>query len=67
MSKVKFYCETCSGYEPIIYRPAIFESLQKDSEGKVIPGDILCKECHFVIASFSADEPGEYEIVKVQK
>jgi len=60
---VRFYCELCEKSQPVIIEP-----LQKDElNGEKIWGDILCAECRLVIATITADEPGQYEFVKVSE
>lgn len=59
---VRFYCDACDEH-----REVIIERLQKDDlNGDMIWGDIVCKECHLVIATISADAPGVYEFKKVE-
>jgi len=60
MTKVRIFCEVCEEDTPLFIEP-----LQSDDlNGDKIWGDIVCSVCHFVIATISADEPGEYEIVR---
>ena len=44
---IKFYCEVCGKSQDVI-----LEDMTKDVLNKKFPwGDILCKECKFVIAT----------------
>lgn len=60
---VKIYCEVCGSTKPVIIE------LSKDiifpEQG--IWGDILCSDCHFVIATVFGDVEGEYELSKINK
>lgn len=58
---LKFYCEVCDENREI--KPITVEIYGLSST----PWDeIVCDVCHHVIATVSADEPGEYEFVKEQ-
>lgn len=62
---VKFYCEYCDKYTPVIIDPF----LSTDSlNGESIWGDIICaiKGCNSV-TTITADEPGIYEFIKVSE
>lgn len=59
---IKFHCEQCEDGQPVEIEPFVTDELNPD----VAWGDIVCKVCHFVIASVSVDldEQGQYEFVK---
>lgn len=59
----KFFCELCETAQPVIIEPCKKDSLN----GEKIWGDIVCKECHLVIATIECDEAGEYEFVRKEK
>lgn len=57
--QVKFYCEVCGNHTPVE-----IEHLKKDDlNGDMIWGDIVCTECHFVIATISSNIAGNYSFV----
>ena len=60
MTSVKIYCGGCGEYVPLIIEPLHVDELN----GETIWGDVVCPECHFVIDTLTADEPGTYDIVK---
>ena len=55
---VLFYCISCQEH-----RHVKIESLKADdlNKGKDPWGDIVCENCHLVIATISAKQPGIYE------
>lgn len=53
---VKFFCEPCRKAQSVI-----IEKVTKDKRNKTPWGDILCKECRFVIATISSEQEGGYE------
>jgi hypothetical protein len=55
---VRFYCEVCDEHKCVLIEPLETDELNK---GKPPWGDIVCVECHFVIATISADIPGIYK------
>lgn len=59
---IKFYCEICDYHRPVEIEPLQTDDLNK---GKPPWGDIVCQECHFVIATISASESGVYQFAKV--
>ena len=59
---IRFYCTACQKSQSVI-----IERLETDVlNGSKIWGDIICKECHFVIATVEADEPGQYDFIKIE-
>ena len=52
---VKIHCSCCGRYVPIIVEL---------TSGNKMCGNIVCPKCHSTITPFTADEPGEYDIVK---
>lgn len=58
---VRFYCEICDQAQPVEIEPLETDDLNK---GKPPWGDIVCNECHLVIATISADTPGIYSFVR---
>ena len=61
MATVRIYCECCGENVPLEIEPMSTDELNGDK----IWGDIVCPECHFVIATLTADESGIYAIEKV--
>jgi hypothetical protein len=58
-TKIRFYCEFCEEHRPIEIEP-----LRKDDlNGNVAWGDILCKECHFVIATVTSEVEGVLKLI----
>ncbi len=49
--------------------PIEIEPLKTDdlNKGKPPWGDIVCDECHFVIATISANEPGIYQFSRLEE
>ena len=60
---VGFYCVACDDF-----RDVQIEELKRDAlnKGKLPWGDIVCVECHLVIATINANEPGKYEFERVE-
>ena len=56
---IRIYCDSCQKNVEFFIEP-----LSTDNCNEGIWGDIVCKECHLVIATLTADEPGIYDIVK---
>ncbi|MEM7133442.1 MAG: hypothetical protein AAF702_44510 [Chloroflexota bacterium] len=52
------YCDNCEKAQP-----AIFEPLTSDDLNPKPWGDIVCSVCHLVLATLSADQPGEIVLV----
>jgi uncharacterized protein YlaI len=50
---LKFYCEVCGELKPVEIK-----KIEKDDLNEKPWGDILCSDCHFVIATVSADKEG---------
>ena len=51
---VKFYCEMCDEHTPAHIEPAAIDDLNP------MPwGDVVCERCKLVIATYSADKPGQ--------
>ena len=59
---MKFFCEYCGNIQEVEIEPLSTDKLNKPK----IWADILCKECHFVIATIEAEEPGIYNFIKVK-
>jgi hypothetical protein len=51
---IYFYCEVCGDHQEVDIEP-----LKKDDLNPCPWGDIVCKACHFVIATVSADVEGK--------
>lgn len=60
-TKMKFYCSCCGKAMPVI----IHECSKDNLNGENIWSDITCCECHFVIATITAPEEGQYDFVKI--
>lgn len=62
---VRFYCSCCGEHQPVDIEPLTVDELNRHTAW----GDILCRKCHFVIATMSVDEKeaGVYKIVKVSE
>ena len=56
---VKFYCEVCEEFQPVEIEP-----IQQDELNDHPWGDIVCAACHFVIATITADQPGQYRFIR---
>jgi len=56
---IRLYCEQCKEFQPVEIEP-----VQGDNLNPMPWGDIICADCHFVIATLVADELGIYSIVK---
>ena len=52
---IKMYCEQCNKRQPFIV-----EDAHKDVLNEFPWGDIYCKKCRFIIATYSADIEGSY-------
>ena len=50
---IKFYCTNCGKFKNVL-----IEELTKDD----LSGDIICNKCHLIIATYSANKPGVYEM-----
>ena len=62
VTMVKFYCECCNDHMCVEIEPLQIDKLNESWAW----GDIVCSECHFVIATISADEAGVYGFVKTE-
>ena len=51
---LKFYCECCGEHQLVI-----IEDISKDKLNKRPWGDVVCRECSFVIATISAKVEGK--------
>jgi len=52
--KVKFFCEICQSHQCVEV-----DKVQSDELNDGDPwGDIVCIECRFIIATYSAEKPG---------
>lgn len=61
-TKMKFHCHCCQNQMPVV-----IHRLSKDNlNGDHIWADVTCCECHFVIATLTAPEEGEYDFVKIK-
>jgi len=50
---ILFYCESCGSAQQVYIEPAVFDELNG------MPwGDIICKRCRSIIATYSADKEG---------
>lgn len=58
---VKFYCISCEEAREVIIEDLSTDDLNGDS----IWGDIICSECHLVIATVTSNSPGQYAFIKV--
>jgi hypothetical protein len=56
--KFEVHCEQCR-----THRPVEIEPITANDMTPVAWGDIVCKRCHFVIATMSAEEPGRLMFV----
>lgn len=54
---VRFFCSTCDANKEVVIEPLKSDDLNK---GKDPWGDIVCVDCHLVIATISAKQPGIY-------
>lgn len=54
---IRFYCNCCGDHQEVEIEPLTKDNLNPDPWG-----DIICKVCHFVIATVSADSVGELEL-----
>lgn len=52
---IRFYCPTCGDHQEVDIEP-----LERKGPNPDPWGDIVCKVCHFVIATVSADVEGEF-------
>lgn len=60
---IKFYCSSCQKNQPVI-----IEEFKKDQlNGEKIWADVVCSQCHLVLISLEADEPGIFNFVLVEK
>jgi len=57
----RIYCKNCAKSQPMLIEPMTDEKHYKKPWG-----DLVCRECSFVIATITVDEPGVYEFVKVR-
>lgn len=48
-----FWCECCDAITPAILEPLEHE----DTTGKFLGGDVVCADCHFVIATMYRVKP----------
>ena len=58
---IRIWCETCQKSTALYIEPLGCDDLNGDA----IWGDIVCSECGLVIATLTADEPGNYDIVRM--
>jgi len=58
---IKIYCDCCDSMQEMIICPL---TQDQNCPEQGIWNDIICKKCHFVIATLSSTEEGEYEIRK---
>jgi hypothetical protein len=56
---IRFYCDSCEKDQPVILEP-----VQTDALNDGPWGDVVCAECHLVLGTMFADEPGIYTIVR---
>lgn len=53
-TEIKFYCDSCGEHRPVEIEP-----LRKDRlNGDVAWGDVVCKECRFVITTLTSEMEG---------
>ena len=50
---ILFYCESCGSAQQVYIEPA-----QRGALNNMPWGDIVCKECSFIIATYSAEKEG---------
>jgi len=58
VDRVHFHCEQCRTHQPVEIEP-----LKADDLNPYAWGSIVCKRCHFVIATMSAETPGRLVFV----
>lgn len=58
----KIYCEVC-GKHQVAAIDKMLPDVHFPQQG--IWGDVTCSVCHYVIATITVDEPGQYDLVKV--
>ncbi len=51
---IKLWCDVC--------KKSCEVEIEKLTIANNFNGDIICKECRFVLTTLSADKPGEYHI-----
>ncbi|MCP4653093.1 MAG: hypothetical protein GY858_06910 [Candidatus Omnitrophica bacterium] len=51
---IKLWCDVC--------KKSCEVEIEKLTIDNNLNGDIICKECRFVLTTLSADKPGEYQI-----
>lgn len=61
---VRFYCECCEEHCDVEIEALKTDELNK---GKPPWGDIVCTVCHLVIATISADKPGDYSFQRIEE
>jgi hypothetical protein len=59
MMTIRFYCDSCEKDQPVTLEP-----VQTDALNDGPWGDVVCAECHLVLGTMFADEPGIYTIVR---
>jgi hypothetical protein len=62
---VSIYCSTCGKFQ--VLEIVNMGPWGVNPEGSINRnwGDLLCSECHLVIATLSVDIPGVYQFIKV--
>jgi len=62
---IKFYCEWCHDQQPVEIERAIIDDTRTEPPGLFsngIPwGDIICKRCGFVVATFFTEHEGQLQ------
>jgi len=56
---LKIYCEHCGNHQMFIAKDLIKDKLNKNPWG-----DIICKKCHFVIATLSSNKECKINFVQ---
>ena len=57
---VKFYCKACGTFQNVEIEPA-----QQDDLSHHL-ADVICAECHSVVAVITANESGKYVFAKAE-
>lgn len=57
---IGFYCEVCHTHRAVQAITVASDDLNPEPWG-----DIVCSECHFVIATIVAQEPGTYRVERI--
>jgi len=58
---LKFHCEVCERHQEVEIEPLQFDELNRGAWG-----DIICKECRLVIATFSSEQSGRLVFIPDQ-